>query len=92
MLFYLSIKYFYSSFLVVPAVKEPTEGWVDALTGPIGILVGGGKGVIRSMHCNGQYKACIIPVDFAINALIVIGWKIGSSKKRYYLNFNIKPN
>lgn len=33
-------------------MDEPVPGWVDSLNGPIGILVGAGKGVIRSMLCN----------------------------------------
>lgn len=55
---------------VIPAWKEPLEGWVDNLNGPTGILVGGAKGVIRSMHCYAEYNAEIIPVDLAINGII----------------------
>jgi fatty acyl-CoA reductase len=57
-------------------------GWVDSLNGPIGLLVGGGKGVIRSMHCKGEYHAEVVPVDLAINALIVIAWKTGTCEDR----------
>lgn len=70
---------------MTPALKEPLSGWVDNLNGPIGLMVGGGKGVIRSVHCNAEYNAEVIPVDMAINGLIAIGWKVGSSKDRYYL-------
>lgn len=38
-------------------------------------MVGAGKGVIRSMLCNGSYKAEVIPVDIAINGLITVAWK-----------------
>ncbi|XP_025261956.1 putative fatty acyl-CoA reductase CG5065 isoform X2 [Camponotus floridanus] len=65
--------------IVFPSYKEPLPGWVDNLNGPIGILVGGGKGIIRSMHCNGNYNAEIIPVDLAINDLIIIAYKIATS-------------
>jgi fatty acyl-CoA reductase len=58
------------------------KGWVDNLNGPIGLLVGGAKGVIRSMHCNGELKAEVIPVDMAINSIITIAWKIGSQTQR----------
>ena len=47
-------------------------GWVDNLNGPVGIMIAGGKGVIRSMLCNADYRAEVIPVDFAINGLITI--------------------
>ncbi|KAJ9598008.1 hypothetical protein L9F63_026887, partial [Diploptera punctata] len=68
--------------IVTPAWKEPLPGWVDSLNGPIGLLVGGGKGVIRSMHCKGEYHSEVIPVDFAINGLMQIAWKIGVCKDK----------
>lgn len=42
---------------MTPAFAEPLPGWVDNLNGPVGIMIGAGKGVIRSMLCNGDYKA-----------------------------------
>lgn len=68
--------------VVIPAYKEPLPGWVDNLNGPIGLLVGGGKGVIRSMHCNGNYNAEVMPVDLAINNLIIIAYKIATSLRK----------
>ena len=57
-------------------------GWVDSLNGPIGLMVGGGKGVIRSMYCKGEYQAQVIAVDTAINGLIAAAWWIGTSRNR----------
>ncbi|XP_008560558.1 putative fatty acyl-CoA reductase CG5065 [Microplitis demolitor] len=68
--------------IVTPAWEEPLPGWVDSLNGPVGIIVGAAKGVIRSVHCNGHYHAQIIPVDLAINALIAIGHTIGTCNNR----------
>ncbi|XP_068629369.1 putative fatty acyl-CoA reductase CG5065 isoform X2 [Battus philenor] len=62
--------------IVTPSYSEPVEGWVDNLNGPVGLMVGAGKGVIRSMHCIGYYHAEVIPVDMAINAIIVIPYYI----------------
>nr|AWJ25021.1 fatty acyl-CoA reductase [Nilaparvata lugens] len=56
--------------IVTPSIEEPMPGWVDNLNGPMGLLVGGGKGVIRTMHCRGELCAQVIPVDKAINAII----------------------
>ncbi|XP_034478608.1 putative fatty acyl-CoA reductase CG5065 isoform X1 [Drosophila innubila] len=58
--------------IVTPAVAEPLPGWVDNMNGPTGVLIGAGKGVIRSMICNGELKSEVIPVDIAINGLILI--------------------
>ncbi|XP_060858059.1 putative fatty acyl-CoA reductase CG5065 [Metopolophium dirhodum] len=61
--------------IVTPSFKEPVPGWVDSLNGPVGVIVAGGKGVIRSMLCSPDYEAEVVPVDIAINALILIAWK-----------------
>lgn len=67
---------------VLPALSEPLPGWVDNLNGPTGIVIGAGKGVIRSMHCNPNCHAEVIPVDWAINALIAIAYKIGTDRNK----------
>lgn len=67
--------------IVTPALNEPLPGWVDNLNGPVGLIVGAGKGVIRSMHCNADYHAEVIPVDLAINALIGISHKVGTTEQ-----------
>lgn len=69
-------------FLVTAAWKEPLPGWVDNLNGPTGILVGAGKGVIRSMHCNAELNADIVPVDIAINSIIILAHKLGTSQRK----------
>ncbi|CAH2241289.1 jg3350 [Pararge aegeria aegeria] len=68
--------------IVTPAHKEPTPGWVDNLNGPIGLMIGAGKGVIRTMHCYGHYHAEVIPVDIAINAIILIPYYINTKIER----------
>ncbi|KAG5323035.1 FACR1 reductase, partial [Acromyrmex heyeri] len=73
--------------IVTPSYLEPMPGWVDNLNGPTGLLVGAGKGVIRSMHCNGDYHAEVIPVDLAINAIITIARKIAINQKQYYHDY-----
>lgn len=71
----------FCSFAVSPAWEEPCQGWVDSLNGPIGIMVGGAKGVIRTMLCNGEHRSEVIPVDIAINGLIAIAYKIAITKQ-----------
>lgn len=44
--------------------------------------MGGGKGVIRSMLCDGETHAEAIPVDFAINGLIIIAWDFSTLKEK----------
>lgn len=58
--------------LVLPSAYEPVPGWVDNLNGPTGLMVGAGKGVIRSMLLDESQLSEVIPVDYAINGLCVI--------------------
>lgn len=69
--------------IVIPAWSEPIEGWVDSLNGPMGVMLAAGKGVIRTMNCDGDCEAEIIPVDFTANSLIVFGSEVGNLSKKY---------
>ncbi|XP_017839780.1 putative fatty acyl-CoA reductase CG5065 isoform X2 [Drosophila busckii] len=68
--------------IVSPAAFEPLQGWVDNLNGPTGLMIGCGKGVIRSVLVNQEYKAEVIPVDYAINGLIVIPYEFNKQARR----------
>lgn len=72
---------------VTPSYKEPVPGWVDSLNGPVGVIVAGGKGVIRSMLCSADYEAEVVPVDIAINALILIAWQ--RTRLGWFNNYSI---
>lgn len=65
---------------VTPSFKEPVPGWVDSLNGPVGVIAAAGKGVIRSLLCSPDYEAEVVPVDIAINALILIAFKRATIK------------
>ncbi|XP_062132540.1 putative fatty acyl-CoA reductase CG5065 isoform X1 [Drosophila sulfurigaster albostrigata] len=68
--------------IVTPAVAEPLPGWVDNMNGPTGVLIGAGKGVIRSMICNGELKSEVVPVDIAVNGLILIPYHNSLTKQK----------
>lgn len=63
-------------------MSEPLPGWVDNMNGPTGVLIGAGKGVIRSMICNGELRSEVIPVDIAINGLILLPYHSSLAEKR----------
>ena len=65
---------------VTPSYREPMPGWVDSLNGPIGVLVGGGKGVIRTMRCNAEYTAEAIPLDYLVNSMLAISMRVATEK------------
>ncbi|XP_063629941.1 putative fatty acyl-CoA reductase CG5065 [Cydia splendana] len=67
--------------IVCPAYIDPMPGWVDSLNGPVGLLLGAGKGVIRTMLCDASIYAQVIPVDVAINAMIALAMIEATKKK-----------
>lgn len=48
-------------------------------------------GVVRSMHCNPDFPADVLPVDTAINAIICAAWERGmnETKKIQYCNITL---
>ncbi|KAH0535819.1 hypothetical protein KQX54_019512 [Cotesia glomerata] len=63
--------------IVIATMDEPIPGWVDNFNGPTGLMVGGGKGVLRTVYGDPNLRADFIPVDVAIKAMIIASWKRG---------------
>lgn len=57
--------------IVIPIRYDPIPGWTDNINGPTGLLIGAGKGVIRTMFCNSTGYGDYLPVDFAVNGIFV---------------------
>lgn len=62
--------------IVTSSAKEPLVGWIDNLYGPTGVVAGAGTGVLRTMHCDRNMNANLVPVDFCVNALIAAAWDV----------------
>jgi fatty acyl-CoA reductase len=69
----------YRPSIIGASLKEPVEGWVDALHGPTGVFIAAGKGFLRVLRCDEYRKADFVPVDLVNNLLISIGWITGVS-------------
>jgi len=65
--------------IVVASAKEPVPGWIDNLNGPTGISAGYAAGILRTIRVTRKNRADVIPVDFVINMMCVIGWKTGTT-------------
>lgn len=59
---------------MIPTWLEPVKGWTDNINGPAGLLIGAGKGVIRTMYCKATTYGDFLPVDIAANAILVTTW------------------
>ncbi|PSN49948.1 hypothetical protein C0J52_18202, partial [Blattella germanica] len=60
--------------------REPIPGWVDNINGPTGLIAGVGKGLLRTMMCNRNFVADLIPVDVAINLMISVAWHTATTR------------
>jgi len=67
--------------IVVASWKDPMPGWVDNFNGPTGLIAGFATGVFRTMFTNCEKAADFIPVDIAINVMIVAAWKTAQNQQ-----------
>lgn len=70
--------------IVMSALKEPDEGWVDTINGPVGLSVLGALGVLQKIKVNSEVVFDLIPVDIVTNALVSIAWA-STEKKADFL-------
>ncbi|KAL4711229.1 hypothetical protein ACJJTC_019070 [Scirpophaga incertulas] len=75
--------------IVIPIWQEPVPGWTDNINGPTGLLIGAGKGVIRTMYCKSNSYADYLPVDVFINGIMICAWNYLSygDKQSCVVNF-----
>ncbi|CAH0602077.1 unnamed protein product [Chrysodeixis includens] len=75
--------------IVIPIWQEPLPGWTDNINGPTGLLIGAGKGVIRSMYCKSNSYADYLPVDVFINGIMIAAWSYITDgiTQSYIINF-----
>uniref|UniRef100_A0A6G1S2U3 Fatty acyl-CoA reductase n=1 Tax=Aceria tosichella TaxID=561515 RepID=A0A6G1S2U3_9ACAR len=60
--------------IVVTSASEPFKGWIDNMNGPTGVILGAGKGLVRSMFAETECVADLVPVDKVINLIVTLGW------------------
>ncbi|XP_044727611.1 putative fatty acyl-CoA reductase CG5065 [Chrysoperla carnea] len=60
--------------VVVGSDKEPIPGWVDSFNGPMGLVAGVQVGILHTVYIDGDKKLDWVPVDVAINGMIVSAW------------------
>ncbi|GLG99513.1 Fatty acyl-CoA reductase wat [Gryllus bimaculatus] len=75
--------------IVVSTRDDPVPGWIDNFYGPTGVGFGAGVGLLKTLHCDGQAVANIVPVDMAVNALIAATWDVACNPN---VHDNLKNN
>lgn len=69
--------------IVMSALKEPIEGWVDTINGPVGLSVLGALGILQKIRVNSEVVFDLIPVDVVTNALVSIAWAATERKAAF---------
>ncbi|XP_063924739.1 putative fatty acyl-CoA reductase CG5065 [Zophobas morio] len=72
--------------IVMPIWREPIPGWTDNFNGPMGLLIAGGKGVLRTMYCRADVYADYVPVDIVANAMLasILDYVLYKGERRFY--------
>ncbi|KAK3928853.1 Fatty acyl-CoA reductase wat [Frankliniella fusca] len=67
--------------IVISTAREPIAGWINNVYGPTGVVMGAGVGLLKVLHCDGELRADMVPVDMVINNIIAAAWDMGLSKE-----------
>ncbi|XP_069691249.1 fatty acyl-CoA reductase 1-like [Periplaneta americana] len=66
--------------IVISSLNDPFPGWLDNMNGPAGLLLGGGKGILRVVWGEPKIILDYIPVDVTIKVMCAAVWeKVTSS-------------
>lgn len=62
--------------IVISTLDEPMPGWIDNFNGPAGLLTACALGIYRTAYGDAEVVSDFTPVDTAIKAMVVAGWKL----------------
>ena len=65
--------------IVISSAGEPIPGWIDNLYGPGGVVLGTGSGLIHTLNADPEKIADLVPVDYAVNALLAAAWETANT-------------
>ncbi|XP_050301949.1 fatty acyl-CoA reductase wat-like [Anthonomus grandis grandis] len=68
--------------IVVSTYKEPIKSWINNMYGPTGVCAGAGVGLLRTLYCDSNVNANLVPADMCVNSLITSAWEIGEDFKK----------
>lgn len=62
--------------IVVSTAREPVRAWINNMYGATGVVAGAGVGLLRTLHCDKDCNANIVPVDMCVNSMISAAWDV----------------
>ena len=59
---------------VISSWNEPFPGWIDNFNGPVGLMIAGAKGILRTGFADPNTASDHIPIDICIQFLLLAAW------------------
>lgn len=66
--------------IITSTYNEPLVGWINNVYGAVGIVMGSGIGLLRTLHCIPENIADLVPADYVISHIIAASWDIAKTK------------
>ncbi|XP_016977792.2 fatty acyl-CoA reductase wat isoform X1 [Drosophila rhopaloa] len=61
--------------IIMSTYKEPFDGWVDNMFGPLALCFGIARGIVRVITVDTDSTISMVPVDFCVNVALASAWK-----------------
>ncbi|KAH8921933.1 hypothetical protein BT69DRAFT_287487 [Atractiella rhizophila] len=68
--------------IISPSVATPYPGFVHGAPGLVTPVLAAGRGIVRSLPAAANSLATVVPVDWVVNACILLAWYEASHKKQ----------
>ncbi|XP_018343278.1 PREDICTED: fatty acyl-CoA reductase 2-like [Trachymyrmex septentrionalis] len=78
--------------IVISTAEEPVSGWINNVYGAVGVVMGSAIGLLRTLHCDPDKVAEIVPADYVISHLIVAAWDTAKRKDTLLSIESANPN
>ncbi|XP_012221713.1 fatty acyl-CoA reductase wat-like [Linepithema humile] len=66
--------------IITSTANEPLTGWINNIYGAVGVVMGSGIGLLRTLHCNPDIIADIVPADYVVCNAIAAAWDTAKTK------------
>jgi fatty acyl-CoA reductase len=60
---------------VISSLNDPFPGWIENFNGPVGLMIGTGKGIVRVIFGSSNAIMDYMPVDVAVKNMCVAAWE-----------------
>ncbi|XP_077270693.1 fatty acyl-CoA reductase wat-like isoform X1 [Temnothorax americanus] len=78
--------------IVTSTAEEPVEGWINNVYGAVGVVMGSAVGLLRTLHCDPENVAEIVPADYVISHFIAASWDTAKRKNTLLSIENANPD